>query len=139
MLAALAHKKIARLSPMAARMASALWYLDPAPVESAKGYETVLRGIAVADGTTQFVEVEAHPDSRCALPLNQVWAEAMQAIGRARLVHRGADNTCRHRQLDERGWASGRKDLLGSVMDRAYAGQPALTTSVQVAKARAAR
>ena len=83
--------------------AEALFWQDPSPIErieadaeGRKRYPTELRGYRMHDGSRAAVAVEYHPDPRCNRLLYQIReSEIVQAIDRARLIHRDADKPCR--------------------------------------------
>lgn len=78
------------------RMARALFHLDGEPIKLAGGqYKCAVRAIHLADGGSQPVAVDVHVDQRCTMLLDQIRAELLQALGRARLIHRQADKPCK--------------------------------------------
>jgi Primase C terminal 2 (PriCT-2) len=72
--------------------AGALTGVQPRTVEPAmpsSWYDTVIRGIRLADGTGIAVEADQHPDPMAEAVRNQICeAELMQALGRARAINR---------------------------------------------------
>lgn len=76
------------------QMARALFYLDRQPIQRGP-YATTQRPIRLADGSGVSVPVHTHPDPRCTALLDQIRAEILQAVGRARLVWRAPETPCR--------------------------------------------
>src|SRR5262249_29593258 len=81
----------------------ALFYKDPRPIACLEPNESgklILpkekRAYRTQGCRTQEVDIEVHPDPLCALILHQIReAEVVQAIDRARLIHRATDKPCR--------------------------------------------
>jgi putative DNA primase/helicase len=76
----------------------ALWHATKEPIKRLfpdARYPRETRFIMMADGRHVPVQVDTHPDWRCARVLDQIRAEMTQAIGRARLVHRDPAKPCR--------------------------------------------